>query len=90
MNKVDSDRKSKGVLWMLGSLVWHSTSTKVGVLIDVLLKNWKGDARQKLEHMKEFALGAVASVGKLHWKLWGEIHRNPGWWGVAMEWGHFK
>jgi hypothetical protein len=24
-------------------------------------------------------LVAVASVGKLHWKFWGEIHRNHGW-----------
>jgi hypothetical protein len=75
---------------MLGNLVWQSTSTKVRVLIDVLLQNGKSDARQKLEHMEEFILVAVASGGKLHWKLWGEVHRNHGWLGVAMEWGHLK
>jgi hypothetical protein len=69
MGKVDSDHKSKGVLWMLGNLVWHSTSTKVRVLIDVLLQNGKSDTRQKLEHMQEFALVAVSSGRKLHWKL---------------------
>jgi hypothetical protein len=78
MGKVDSDDKSKGVLWMLGNLVWHSTSTKVGMLIDVLLQSGKRDAKQKLEHMRKFALVAVASVGKLHWKFWGEILRNHG------------
>jgi hypothetical protein len=40
--------------------VWHSTSTKVGVLIDVLLQNGKSDSRQELEHMEKFALVAVA------------------------------
>jgi hypothetical protein len=54
---------------MLGNLVWQSTSTKVRVLIDVLLQNGKSDARQKLEHVQEFALVAVASGRKLHWKL---------------------
>jgi hypothetical protein len=69
MGEVDCDHKSKRVLWVLENLMCHSTSTKVGVLIDVLLQNWKSDARQRLEHMKEFALVAVASGGKLHWKL---------------------
>jgi hypothetical protein len=52
--------------------------TKVGVLIDVLLQSGKRDAEQKLEHMRKFALVAVASVGKLHWKFWGEKLRNHG------------
>jgi hypothetical protein len=40
--------------------------------------------------MEEFILVAVASGGELHWKLWWKIHRNHGWLGVAMEWGHLK
>jgi hypothetical protein len=40
--------------------------------------------------MEEFVLVAVSSGGELHWKLWGEVHRNHGWLGVAMEWGHLK
>jgi hypothetical protein len=40
--------------------------------------------------MEEFILIAVASGGKLHWKLWWEIYWKHGWLGVAMEWVHFK
>ena len=68
VGEVDSDYKSKGVLRMLGYLMGQSTTTKVGVLIDVLLQNRKSDARQKLEDMEEFALVAVAPGGELYWE----------------------
>ena len=37
MGKVDSDDKSKGVLWVLGHLMWDATITEVDVVLDLLL-----------------------------------------------------
>ena len=37
MGKVDSDDKAKGVLWMLGYLMWHAAITKVDMVLDLLL-----------------------------------------------------
>jgi hypothetical protein len=90
MSEVDCKYKAKGVLRMLGYLMWHATSGEVGMLIYVLLQNWKSDARQELEHMEEFALEPVTSGRELHGKLLGEVHWKHGWLGVAMEWGHLK
>jgi hypothetical protein len=49
---VDSDDKSKGVLWVWGYLVRHVPKAKVDMAMKVLLQNWKGDTRQEFEDME--------------------------------------
>jgi hypothetical protein len=84
---VYSDDKSKRVLWVWSYLVRQVPQSKVDMAMKVLLQNWKGDTRQEFEDMEEFSLGAVASVGELHWKLCGEPNWRHGKWVGSMEWG---
>jgi hypothetical protein len=49
---VDSNDKSKGVLWVWRYLVRQVPKSKVDVVMKVLLQNRKGDARQEFEDME--------------------------------------
>jgi hypothetical protein len=49
---VDSDDKSKRVLWVWSYLVRWVPQSKVDMAMKVLLQNWKGDTRQEFEDME--------------------------------------
>jgi hypothetical protein len=49
---VDSDDKSKRVLWVWSYLVRQVPQSKVDMAMKVLLQNWEGDTRQEFEDME--------------------------------------